>query len=233
MITNLVSDAIASAAAPIAEPIPSAPNAAAPISGEPIAAASILAAAVPVAGPAARSPAAPIAGPAGPHNPAHVVGSIAADAAAIAGPALAHARNTDAAVERPAGLDRLRRPRPRGAVAVAAMVWLIVAAIVAAMAYSLVTDFSAEVGHQHAVQHWTKDQCRSVGLKNGCSAPMDSARAACADIDTCVSRPDPPVETFPVLLGVLSRTADLLSRAASMQRVVAFLLPLLLLTYFL
>ncbi|KAK0517626.1 hypothetical protein OC842_008052, partial [Tilletia horrida] len=99
------------------------------------------------------------------------------------------------------------------------MVWLIVAAIVAATAYSLVTDFSAEVDHQHAFQHWTKDQRRLVGLKNGCSAPMDFARAACADIDTCVSRPDPPVETFPVFLGVLTRTADLLSRAASMQPV--------------
>ncbi|KAK0517737.1 hypothetical protein OC834_007992, partial [Tilletia horrida] len=154
----------------------------------PIAAAAqpIAAAVEPIAGPVARFPAAPIAGPAGPHKPAHVVGAIAADAAAIAGPSLAHAPNADAAVEGSAGIARLRRPRLRGAVAAAAMVWLIVALIVAAMAYSLVIDFAAEVGHQHAVQHWTKDQCRSVGLKNGCSAPIDFARAACADIDTCV-----------------------------------------------
>ncbi|KAK0517854.1 hypothetical protein OC842_007978, partial [Tilletia horrida] len=71
------------------------------------------------------------------------------------------------------------------------MVWLIVAAIVAATAYSLVTDFSAEVDHQYS------------GTANGCSAPNDFARVACADIMGSVSRPDQSMENLCILLGFL------------------------------
>ncbi|KAE8222609.1 hypothetical protein CF319_g4222 [Tilletia indica] len=134
--------------------------------------------------------------------PTIIAAAVPAAAAAAAGPSQSVEAQSD---------DKPPRTRPeprilRRTMAVAAAGYMVAAVVVASfLLYAVHQDYAAVVGAHFAAAAHQKSECAKKFTDNLCEVLTDYNRDRCRLDDACTRGLDPVVETFPILIDLLSK----------------------------